>query len=525
MKVANNMLRKMRVAYSTLPTLTIDRLRDYYPEWISSTALKILPVLLRIPGKLGSKFVPVRACAFATSMALEFHGWEKAQPYLEKAKRIPESSKLIFHYELSRTNLEPNSGIQEKLLEAVSLPPDVYDKFNAAISWGFWNLSHSKHIELLERANATLEQISKNLENPTKRLLPSFTSNMGHLGFLTSYIGHYSVMDPDRTIVLWPDASPNKYFLDLVMNQSPLKISTMQGIPKFGEIGVAQRDSLSQSKRADNSWRIELCAGAYSGEDYFEVEESKRFTLKFPEENSDNCIEDLKRIGFDPNKWFVVLHVRDSGGSIDKRAQARDGEVKNYSTFCETINDLGGQVIRMGHNGFSNLSSQMKAIDYAHSTVRKEVIDCWLWSHCRWWTGTANGAAFAAFAFGATRLITDQWFWDSIGPSTDFFMPKLLSKSESFLSISETINHDLSREMGYYSKIPSAGLKLHSVPPDQLSLAALEMYKNTSSHGLKNLSLSGVEIELAKAIRNKKLEQTMRIPGSYSSYMEEYLPN
>jgi putative glycosyltransferase (TIGR04372 family) len=525
MRTINMILRKLEVAYTTLPTLTVDRLQDYYPEWFSSSVLRILHALLRLPGNFVSKLVPLRACAFVTSLALEFYGWDTAQPYLDKAKRFPESSKLIFHFELSHYRLDSKSSLKRILFDAVSQPPDTYNKFDAATSWGFWNLSHSLHIELLERVNKTLERLSQNLENPSKRLLPTFTSNMGHLGFLTSYIGHYSVTDPDRSIVLWPDTSPNRFFLDLVMNQSPLRISAMKGVPKLSEIDIAQKDTLSHSKRADNSWRIELCAGAYSREDFFEVEESQRFILKFPEDHSDLCLNELKSIGFNPNKWFVILHIRDSGGSLDKRAQARDGEIKNYSKFCATVNELGGQVIRMGHSGFSQLPSQMIAIDYAHSAIRTDTIDCWLWSHCRWWTGTANGASLAAFAFGATRLITDQWFWDNIGPNRDFFMPKLLSKSEVFLSIPKTINHELSREMGYHSKIPSAGLTLHSVPPHQLSLAALELYEDTAECSGKIRTSSSIEIELAKTIRNEKTAQTMRIPVSYSQYMEENLPN
>lgn len=525
MRVSNQIIQRMKLAFSTLPTLTSNRLRNYYPKWFSSAALGIFCIILKMPGKYVSKLVPIRACAFVTSLALEFYDWEVAQPYMRKAKNFPESSKLIFNLELLHIRSESDSDFQSKLFDAVSRPPKLYNEFEAALSWGFWNLSHSRHVQLLERANETLGQLSQGLDDPTKRMLPHFTSNMGHLGYLTSYIGHYSVTDPNRSIILWPDPSPNKFFLDLVISQSPLKISTMRGVPRLSEIDIAQRDTLSQSKRADNSWRIELCAGSYSGENFFEVEMQQRFILKFPESSSDFCLEKLRSIGFNPNKWFVILHIRDSSGTFDKHGQARDGEIRNYIKFCATVNELGGQVIRMGHSGFSKLPSQMLAIDYAHSEIREDIIDCWLWSHCRWWTGTANGASLAAFAFGATRLITDQWFWDNIGPSQDFFMPKLASKSETFLSISETIHNELSREMGFYSKIPPAGLKLHGVPPDQLSLAAMELYENTQRKYLATATLSKLEIELAKTIRNRNHSQTMRIPTSYSRYMEETLSN
>ena len=78
------------------------------------------------------------------------------------------------------------------------------------------------------------------------------------------------------------------------------------------------------------------------------------------------------------SKWFVVLHIREvlKGSQVSIRAE--DSRVENYRDFCNSVNELGGQVVRMGNRNFPKLASDFPAIDYAYSEFKSDFFDTWL---------------------------------------------------------------------------------------------------------------------------------------------------
>jgi putative glycosyltransferase (TIGR04372 family) len=465
--------------------------------------------------------------ALIANIALNEKSIEKARPFIGRARKYGPSRKLAIHYEISVLESESANKLHN-YLQASMTPSGIKDKsFDPVLAWGFWNLPYRDHINLLEKAQIALQDYSRIKGASSVRMLPEFTSNMGHMGYLTSYIGHYSITDPDREIALWGETAPNKYFLKLILEQSKLKIKLMDGIPKNYDLDSLDTDTLALSKSLENTWRIEQCSAAYSGQNFPELENKNRFVLEFPINESWYCIERLSKIGFNPNKWFVVLHVRGPKDNNKYSGQARDSLIHRYLEYCKMIVDLGGQVIRMGGKQFPALDSKFPAIDYAFSDINSNDIDCWLWANCRWWTGNMNGAAIAAYGFGATRLLTDQFYWDNFGPESDFYMPKLLSKDGQVLNITNTVDHKLSRNQDM-SKFRNQGIDVIDNPQNLLALAAVDIFEGTSISAISNRDLPSnyskltkIEAEIASALNNSNTAQTMRIPPSFENFLKE----
>ena len=132
----------------------------------------------------------------------------------------------------------------------------------------------------------------------------------------------------------------------------------------------------------------------------------------------------------------------------------------------------------------------------------------------------------AAYAFGAKRLITDQWFWDNLGCNGDFYMPRLVKRGTKFLNVEETLDLELSRSMAP-SKFKEYNLHVPNLESKILSNAALDMYNNVFNKVIVsgNEKYSSIEQEFNKGLRNNHLEQTMHIPGSYQNYIIENLSN
>ena len=525
--MSKSIVQKIKLSYSILPTLTKNQLTSYFPGIVSGIVLTLVRTFLLLPSHLIARITPRRVCALIANIALNEKSIEKALPFIARARKYGPSRKLAIHYEIGVAESESARKLHDYLQKSMTASGISDKSFDPILAWGFWNLSYRDYINLLKRAQTALQEQSRIKDASPVRMLPEFTSNMGHMGYLTSYIGHYSIADPSREIALWGDTAPNKYFLKLILEQSELKIRLMDGSPKNYELDLLDTDTLALSKSLDSTWRIEHCSAAYSGQNFPELENSNRFVLEFPINQYSFCIERLSKIGFNPNKWFVVLHVRGPKNNDRFNGQARDSLVERYSEYCKMIVDLGGQVIRMGGKQFPALDLKFPAIDYAFSDIKSNDIDCWLWANCRWWSGTMNGASIAAYAFGATRLLTDHWFWDNVGPESDYYMPKLLSKDGQILNITDTVRHDLSRNMDM-SKFKNNGIDISENPQNELALAAVDIFENTATRkilkpdsALNFSKLSKIEVNIAFALKNSNTAQTMRIPPSFESFLQE----
>jgi putative glycosyltransferase (TIGR04372 family) len=324
-----------------------------------------------------------------------------------------------------------------------------------------------------------------------------------------------------REIVLWPDQSPNSFYVNLVIDQSPIKIITRPGksISPLKEPSLT--DSLLFSRKSSGVWRFEHNSAVCSGQGFPELTGNSNFKLKFPTEKEFECITKLEKIGFNPNKWFVILHVRESSRNNSQSTQARDSEVTKFIDFCKLISDLGGQVVRMGGNSFPKLTKDFQAIDYAHSELASDVLDCWLWANCKWWTGNSNGASLAAHAFGAPRVIVDEWYWDNFGPNTDLYIPKVLLYDGDPLSIAETVNHRFSRNMNM-NVFKRNNLSFRSNTSQEIVSATLDMFDLVSlnTHSDKNV-LDESDRQLSKLLLNLNPLHTMRLAPSFRNKMEE----
>jgi putative glycosyltransferase (TIGR04372 family) len=157
--------------------------------------------------------------------------------------------------------------------------------------------------------------------------------------------------------------------------------------------------------------------------------------------------------------------------------ETRDAAISTYRKCCELINSLGGQVVRMGGPNFPKLQQGFPAIDYAHSRVRSEKLDYWLWANCKFWIGNGNGASFAVMPFKKPRLVTNVWPINSFGPIYDIYMPKIIfdNKNNKLLSPEELFTIKLSRSMKK-DLFRTYSLSLIDNSPELLKDATLEMY-------------------------------------------------
>jgi putative glycosyltransferase (TIGR04372 family) len=442
---------------------------------------------------------------------------EVIEPWIDRGMSCKSGAKLTFSY-LANLYLGENLSIElDDLLDPRSNRWKILpiDRARFIRSWSFWRLNHRENRRIMTRLLKNIEDQEKNIELKGKRYLPEYTTNMGHLGCLFLYIKYYAKIDPEREIHLWPDSVPNEIYLDKLIELSPLIIHKNRGLPEISELDFLRTDNLLMSRTSVGKWRFEANGAAGIGQSFPEYEMDEEFKIMLNDSESKESVDLLEAQGFDTNRWFVILHIREDTNGYSSGGQARDADILNYERAIETIYNLGGQVVRMGNGSFPKVKFNTPIFDYAHSIWQKEILDCWFWANCRWWMGNANGASFAVLAFNKPRIITDQWFWDGNGRPIDMFIPKLLmdTNSRKFLTPTEVILSSKSRCMDK-TEISEAGYQLISNSPEILAEAAKEMFENIENSFI-HARTTKLELEIFKALEIPFDSPKMRLPTSF----------
>jgi putative glycosyltransferase (TIGR04372 family) len=184
----------------------------------------------------------------------------------------------------------------------------------------------------------------------------------------------------------------------------------------------------------------------------------------------------------------------------------------------------------MGGPNFPKLNKKFPAVDYAHSEIKSEYIDYWLWANCKFWLGNSNGAAVAVIPFGKSRLITDQWPWDPNGPIIDLYLPKLIydNKKSKFLTPEEIISSELGRAMSR-NRIADSGLTLINNSSELIQASTLEMF-NLLEHKNSLKSTTGIDsqnldLRIHSATQTPTTTPRMQLSNAFRKYYEEKLEN
>jgi putative glycosyltransferase (TIGR04372 family) len=411
-----------------------------------------------------------------------------------KKKKIEKISKLEFHtqsLELVQNLLHSKnyyeSGIIPDFTEILNRAKRQTNKIHNKtikdiVQWSFWTLNH----EDFNKINKLVKEHLKSLEpvhlSENRRFLPQHTSNLGHIAFLFLYINYYRIRDPNRTIVLPRKESANDYFLNLVIRQSPLRI-VFEDEKIFDDQPPTMIDTLHYSREPNGEYRTESDCAFFSDNQHPEFKVDEAFVLKLSEEEQSIGQEIFNSALGERADWYVALHVREPKNRDLTFSQARDANVETYRKLAFVVKELGGEVIRMGDKSFPKLKKGFPAYDYAHSKIKSDFMDVWLWANMRYWVGNVNGAAFPAIAFNKRRILTNQWYWYETGPANDLVLPKSLKlNNQTEIDLSDLVRYRLSRSMSRQD-ISRSGAKLFE--NDEKSLASIMKFALTDDATVK----------------------------------------
>jgi len=457
--------------------------------------------------------IPISISSICSSYLLSMsHKTNRFEIWLKNLENTPAFRKVFLHRRLHSLFRNADEAEFLLLLEDMQKSPDQ----KVFVSeWVYFNLNQDQLIDYLTKQKRVLVKANKGGADSKTRYLPDHTKHMGHLGFLFLYCHYYGVQDPARKVAVWPHLSPNSFYLKKLVENSPLSIKLMSKDSWGVQVDDAQIDTITMSKAADFVWRFEPLIAAGTAQEFPEFNIAE-VSLLMPDIATHEISEKkLVSIGFDPNRWFVILHVKEDKLGYAVSGETRDASIMDYLATCRIVRDLGGQVVRMGSQSFPKLPQDFPAVDYAHSHIRTDFIDYWLWANCLYWIGNCNGASVAVLPFGKPRLVTNQWPVDPNGPSRDFVLPKLAysEKLSRYLTFGETVKYKYGRTMNK-AILQMNGIKIANNSPDLIVQSFLELFGQKNAK-LLNSKSSEIESELYSATRTPLNTPRMSLSESF----------
>jgi len=304
------------------------------------------------------------------------------------------------------------------------------------------------------------------------RFLVQFSTAIGHIALLDSYVkmGILGQRSKDHPILL-AAAPSNKCYLDYWRRYLPDMITDPVAIQLLLPFAKYLEDRIYAVMDSSGKQIYELYTTERAIQEQWETEaRGPLLTLTdFDNERGQQCLRDL---GVPTDSWFVSLHVRESTVRC-----ARNADINSYRLAMESIAARGGWVIRMGDTSMTPLPPMPQVIDYAHSAVRSDWMDVFLWSQCLFFIGTQSGPNSVPPTFGVPCVLTN---WSSLGArywfNKDLCIYKLhWSKREArYLNFGEVISSALAwaEWTGYHA---SQGINIVDNTPEDINDVVVEM--------------------------------------------------
>lgn len=128
--------------------------------------------------------------------------------------------------------------------------------------------------------------------------------------------------------------------------------------------------------------------------------------LRLPADRVGSLREKLVALGLRPDRWFAVIHYRESNYRYRLHSGERDSEPLAFDGLIDHILALGGQVVRLGHRGMTPFQPRADFIDLA-MVADSFMLQAAAVSHCRFMIMGPSGPTSLAMGFDVPSAFVD----------------------------------------------------------------------------------------------------------------------
>lgn len=214
-----------------------------------------------------------------------------------------------------------------------------------------------------------------------------------------------------RLVVLYRNDRPYKDFVTLMNPWVTQKVRTPADPAAVIPIDWFDGRTAVSGRPFDAAWY----AAGYHAPDVFLTPSTMSFgrivgtppALRIPEALEPALAAALARRGLAPDRWFVCLHVRESGYAFRKDLDAaRNAEPRTYVPAIEAIVAAGGQVVRLGDPTMRPLPDRPGLIDLGRAGAGFAE-QAFATARARFFLGTDSGPTQVACALKVPTATTN----------------------------------------------------------------------------------------------------------------------
>lgn len=365
-----------------------------------------------------------------------------------------------------------NIGDAKRALKVFSMAADLQEKLAASFEFNFGNIQFI----------STHENYNPNI--PTVILGPEWVSQIGHIGMIDAFLKmqHLGYYKKANIVLLAPKKNvANKIFLEhfdrylirvtdgnLIDQLFPLQriFGVHFNFYKY-QNGVVE-DWSDTAARAFIEW---------DRKDLPPLIEISKKCLKYGDEI-------IKAMNIPNGAKIIALHIRSSGyysESLFAMQRHRNSRICDYIPGVEDALESGAYIIRMGDKSMPKLPRRLRSrknvIDYAHSLLKSEYLDVYLWSQSDLFVGTTSGPTNAVVAFGTPCLLINcATNYSQSWNSKVTFMPKLIfdKKADKFLTLKEATHPAVRCKIMNYRTFYNSGYRFFSNSPQNIRDAIVD---------------------------------------------------
>jgi putative glycosyltransferase (TIGR04372 family) len=174
----------------------------------------------------------------------------------------------------------------------------------------------------------------------------------------------------------------------------------------------------------------------YSAQNNIEYEFAKQFPnstfLQLRSDVKERALISLLESGFNPESWFVTLHMREARSTSPFRG-GDNVQVSDYLPAIYSILEAGGSIIRIGDPSMTPLAQlglrHKNFFDLIEPTPHIKSVHVFAMSKCRFFLGTQSGPTTIPNEFGVPIVYTNVVAFGRAHRYRGFMLPTLIKDS------------------------------------------------------------------------------------------------
>jgi putative glycosyltransferase (TIGR04372 family) len=343
---------------------------------------------------------------------------------------------------------------------------------------GKWqeNIQIQNNLQFTRREHQKLRHLA---DTGIRFLGSTFTESIGHMAIGLSVRAKILLSTPNnnqpKSVILTSQSANweylklwEKYFKIIKLSAAEIEILEKMYWPLFDDIATVNIEGeIYDLYKAHNHFTRLIS-----------TQEKLEPLLALSEESTLGGHKFVERIGGDPGKEFITIHIRQN--PKDRSTYGRNANIQTYKETIEFLTHLGFNVFRIGKNSRDVEMNIAGYFDLTKIPHYSNIYDSYFLGNCNFMIGTTSGPLNVPHTFGKPVLATNTPdIARFLNLPKSLVLPKKIKINGRVLGFTEMLDLGAGHMDGYLENLGDGKMKWVDNDPQEILNAALEMIEKS----------------------------------------------